>query len=328
MSAPRHLCLVSNQPVPSLTPLIDPALAVRRVSLVAAPDRKRHADWLKAALARHDIDADIAVLQDGYDLVLLRQDFAGIAQRHPEGVIANITGGTKLMTIAAWEVFNRPADRLYYVDLKHDRVDWLRPLGLASIPVADQMRLETYITALGLVIRRDTPPQRQALESARHDALQKRANQLSQHKEASQTDKSAGGYWLEELVFEHARRLARSDRKIQDVARQFVLSNNGEPQERLENEIDVAILRDNTLYLAECKTGAAGVGAQAMTALFKLAQLSDALGGLRGRGLFISSEKVSRAVRARGRQLGIEVIDRPQLNDLSAALRRALTAPP
>lgn len=327
MTAPRHLCLVSNQPVPSLTPLLDPQLKVEQVTLVAAPERKLHAQWLLNALARHRIIADIEMLGDGYDLPGLRRDFARLAQRFPQGVIANITGGSKPMTIAAWETFDRAVDRLYYVDIHHDRVDWLRPAGLASLQVADRIHMETYFAALGQAFRKGSQPHRAALTELGYARLSQQARHLATRVGPTRTDKVTGGYWLEELVFEELRRLALQDRKIQDVARQFVLTNGAGHDERLENEIDVAVLRDNTLYLAECKTGAAGVGPAAMKALFKLAQLRETLGGLRGRGIFVSSEIVSTVVHARGRQLGIEVIDRPRLCDLPAHLKQALVGP-
>lgn len=326
MNAHPHLCLVSNQPVPSLTPLLDPGLNGGQVLLLAAPDRQQHARWLQQALASQGIAAQLQALQSGYDLPALRADFAKLAARYPTGVTANITGGSKLMTIAAWEAFDRPGDRLYYVDIREDQITWLRPAGRPVQAIADRVRLDTYFAALGQGFRNGVLPLRQALRGDTFDQLRQRARRLAQHAQPSKGD-SQGGYWLEELVFEEIRRLAETDKKIHDVARQFVLSNGGDHDTRLENEIDVAVLRDNTLYLAECKTGSAGVGPAAMKALFKLAQLRESLGGLRGRGLFVSSERVSSVVHERGRQLGIRVIDRPGLQNLSAELRQALHTP-
>jgi hypothetical protein len=331
MTAPAHLCLVSNQPVPSLTPLIDPGLAVRQVGLVAAPDRQRHAGWLKDALARHGIAADLLILRDGYHLPSLREDFARLAERHPRGVIANITGGTKLMTIAAWETFNRPEDVLYYVDIGRDSIDWLRGGEARSRPIADRIKLDIYFAAHGLRYRKGAGPKRAPVGKPAMATARRNLGRLLATAGPWPGGVEEGGIWLEDLVFEALREATRGDPKVQDIARQFVVTTD-EAGHALENEIDVVCLRDNTLHLIECKTGAnVGKGAGAMKALFKLAQLRDTLGGLRGHGIFVTSEQVSASVRQRGGQLGITVIDRGQMRDLGHHLRAALhmdVAPP
>lgn len=318
----RHICFVSDQPVPSLTPLLDPALAVREVVLVHAPERKDHAGWLAAALHTQGVRVECMGLSDGYDLASLRREMQALAGRHPDGVIANITGGTKPMALAAWEVFDRPADRLYYVDIRHDSIRWLRPEGPEQ-PVADHIRLETYIIAHGLRIdtqkpARRTPPDPAHVASARREA-KILARTRTRHV-------SSGGQWLEDLVFAETLALREQDAKLQDVARQFVIDNAALHDHCVRNEIDVAILRDNTLHIVECKTGQAGRGGAAADAIYKLAQLVDRLGGLRGRGIFVSTETVSGPVKARAQQMRIAVIDRPALIDLRGALARAIAA--
>lgn len=322
MSQP-HLVFVSDQPVPSLTPLIDPAVGAREAILVHAPERRDHALWLQAALARHAVSAQLHPLRDGYDLAGLREELRDLAARHPQGVIANITGGTKLMTIAAWECFNREGDRLYYIDIRHDSLRWLRPEAPEQ-PVADRVQLETYLLAHGRRISPQQPLRRDALEPSRLQLARQQALHLarSERKHASE-----GGQWLEDLVFAEALDLKRSDRKVQDVARQFRLEQSGKGQADIQNEIDVAILRNNTLHLIECKTGRAGRGGEAAKALYKLAQLVEDLGGLRGRGIFVTTESLSAPLCARARQLRIAIIDRSALSDLSRALQLSLISP-
>lgn len=319
-----HLCLVSDQPVPSLTPLIDPQLAVAGVVLVHAPERAAQAGWLAEALRRQGISASLAPLADGYDLPRLRGEFAAIAARFPDGVVANITGGTKMMTLAAWETFDRPADRLYYVDIRHDSIRWLRPEAPEQ-PVADRLRLEAYVTALGLRLHPKKKPLRKSPTAGVLADARNRLQLLAGLKQRK--SRSPGGTWLEELVFAEAEALMGADPKIQDVARQFVVDDDGHHNERIENEIDVAVLRDNTLFLIECKTGGAGRAKPAADAIAKLAMLVDGLGGLRGRGLFVTTELISGPMRERARKLGVQVIERYALRDLRAVLAGALRQP-
>lgn len=316
----RHICFVSDQPVPSLTPLLDPALAVREVMLVHAPERTAHAGWLAAALRTEGLSVKYTRLSDGYDLSSLRREMQALADRHPQGVIANITGGTKPMALAAWEVFDRPGDRLYYVDIRHDSIRWLRPEGPGQ-PVADRIRLETYVIAHGLRIDPQQPAGRAPPQPDRVAAARRTAHTLAR---ARARHISEGGQWLEELVFAEVLALGAQDGKLQDVARQIVIHNAAHDDDCIRNEIDVAILRDNTLHIVECKTGQAGRGRAAADAIYKLAQLVDRLGGLRGRGIFVSTETVSGPVKARAQQMRIAVIDRHALLDLRRALALTL----
>ncbi|MCX8086516.1 MAG: DUF1887 family CARF protein, partial [Rhodocyclaceae bacterium] len=113
--------------------------------------------------------------------------------------------------------------------------------------------------------------------------------------------------------------------RLKDVARQFVIDDGADdPAARVTNEIDVAILRDNTLYLVECKTGMAGRSKGAADAIYKLAQLVAQLGGLRGRGIFVTSELLSPPIKARAQALSIAIIDRSALGQLAVALKTAL----
>jgi hypothetical protein len=322
MIAPAHFCFVSDQPVPSLTPLIDPALAVRRVTLVHSPERTLHAAWLAAALARHHVESESLALADAYHLDGLRDTFAGIAARYPQGIALNLTGGSKLMTLAAWEIFDRPADRLYYIHIHHDRLDWLRPAGLASHDIADRIKLEPYLIAHGLTP--ETPKlARAAIPPSQYENLYNRAANIHRRTTPVRTPPEVGGGWLESLVFETLRRQVGADRRIHDVARQFRVRYGAD--NRLASEIDIAVLRDNTLHLVECKTGQSARGSNAVSAMFKLAELTELMGGLRGRAIFVGTEPLGPDICERARLLGIHLVDRSGLADLKASLAAALT---
>lgn len=68
MTDPTHLCLVSAQPTPSLTPLLDPGLAPRRVILLVSPDMSRRAEWLEAVLKPRGIAVERWPIEDAWDV--------------------------------------------------------------------------------------------------------------------------------------------------------------------------------------------------------------------------------------------------------------------
>ena len=369
-----HLCLVSNQPIPSLTPLIDKELGTDEVLLIAAPDRCEHATWLYHALGYYGIRAEIIMLRDGYSLPLLREDFALLREQLPPPVAINLTGGTKLMTLAAWETFNSRGDVHYYVNINTDAIDWLRPDGRAPHLIADRLLIEPYLIAWGAFLDPKVPPQRDAVPESRRELaykllaskqLRDASSQLRDLLQGSSKDDTfqttnvgtqlrlllrpleqggvihrhergyrfsythgrrfVDGCWLEEAVFEILRELARKDRLIHDVVLNLKFHRAGSLQDSLVNEIDVACLRNNTLYLIECKTGqmvSSGAGMSvAEQAIHKLDASKNAIGGLRSRALLVSQRGVSPTVRKRAAEKDIAIIDGDAITALAEHLR-------
>ncbi|WP_031431977.1 Card1-like endonuclease domain-containing protein [Methylomicrobium agile] len=69
--------------------------------------------------------------------------------QYPDGGIAlNATGGTKLMSIAAYEAFRSCELPIYYIHPEQDRLLWLSP-GKPAQDLADCLRLKDYLMAYG-----------------------------------------------------------------------------------------------------------------------------------------------------------------------------------
>ncbi|OQX07112.1 MAG: hypothetical protein BWK76_25315 [Desulfobulbaceae bacterium A2] len=369
---------MSDQPVPSLTPLIDKALAVRHVLLVAPPHRLPQAGWLRDALVRHyqmrEQDMATFTLRDAYHLPTLIEDFSDLRRRLTMPLAINLTGGSKPMTLAAWEVFNRPDDAHYYVNISTDAIDWLRPQGRPSHPIADRLHIEPYLTAWGAESDPGTPPLRdpvpgprktlawQLINSTRlrnsctmlkplfpqkcRETITKtvanslglqslykqllaagltKAATLADAIQEPQVRRFSDGGWLEEAVFEYLRSLHSQDRLMHDVVRNLRFHRRGSLQDGLINEIDVACLRDNTLHLIECKTGSLtqkmGTMNLAEQAIYKLALVRDAIGGLRCRAMLVSQNQISYTLHKRAEEKNIVIIDGQNITTLPERLR-------
>jgi hypothetical protein len=132
------------------------------------------------------------------------------------------------------------------------------------------------------------------------------------------------GGWLEEHVYDTLRGLRGELRDVQDLARSMDIVREGSRGEVVPNEIDVACLADNRLYVIECKTrgwddgSAAGPGADA---LYRLDSLSDLLGGLQARAMLISYRDLPHHVLRRAADLRIQVCAGKRLPELHAVLR-------
>lgn len=133
------------------------------------------------------------------------------------------------------------------------------------------------------------------------------------------------GGWLEQYVFRTVQSLKKSIPEIQDVAQSVEISREGRDGKVIKNELDVALLCNNRLHIIECKTKkfakhddtADGPGAEAV---YKLDTLKELLGGLRGGGMLVSYLEVGEYDKRRAEDLGIKVVDGPQLQNLKGRL--------
>ena len=373
-----HLYLVSAQATPNLTPALDPALAPRRVILLVSPDMSRRAEWLETVLKARGIGVERWPIQDAWDVDHMQQRVLELleAQQALVGAKAlalNATGGTKLMSIAAYEAFRAYELPIFYVHPRHDRLIWIHPPGRPPVDIANRVRIEPFLQAHGSRVQSmctdAVPAERQALAEwlianqgrltkavATLNWLAQRAEETlstpplephhrSDHQftalldrcEAAGLVRRAGdrlrfpdeaarfclnGGWLEEHLFSALRAL-RGERPIQDIARAINLYRLDQRGAEIRNEIDVACLAENRMYLLECKTrrwgdgDTRGAGAEA---LYRLDTLVDLLGGLQAQAMLVSYQRLPATVLQRASDLGIRVCDGRRLPELGSVL--------
>jgi hypothetical protein len=133
----------------------------------------------------------------------------------------------------------------------------------------------------------------------------------------------ANGAWLEDYIFSTAQDIVQAH-GIQDVASNLRV----ESAAGARNEIDIALLAQNRLFLIECKTrkmsgdDLAGPGAES---LYKLDSLTS-LGGLNTRAMLASYRPLTRWDQQRARDLRIKVVECGQLRNLRRHLGDWLTS--
>jgi hypothetical protein len=120
-----HVCLVSKQAMPNLLPVLDEAWRPGRVVLAASPQMRGAAQALERVIKGkgQKIGVEILDLPDAYDYAALFDRFLNfLAEHEHEDVALNVSGGTKLMAVAAQEAF-RVADKpVIYVNVESDEV--------------------------------------------------------------------------------------------------------------------------------------------------------------------------------------------------------------
>lgn len=334
----HHICLASNQPVPNLTPVAGGHVRAAGVSIVTPPERQAHTRWLQRAMlmAAPGLNIEIVDIESAYDLALAVQTMRRLADLHPQGCVVNITGGSKILTLAAWQIFSRPGDRIFYVNPQHDAIDWLRPAS-ASEPIQDTLSLPIWLAAHGLEPTPEAPPRRpdpQQLKSDYDDACRKvnriyEAYRQQQAKAHHPRIAGEGGYWLERYLAYTLTTIFSKDpdhqQLLQDISGPFKVRLIDEPN--VINELDGAVLYNNRLTIFEAKTGTAAQGDGAVEAIFRLSRLRDRLGGWISQGIFVANRPVSRDIKARAHHYGITIIDALMLPRLRRQIEETLRQP-
>ncbi|MEW5891280.1 MAG: DUF1887 family CARF protein [Pseudomonadota bacterium] len=371
MTIPRydtHICLVSAQATPNFIPALDSRFRPKEVILLVSVDMQERARWLETVLKQRGIAAWSRPISDPWSVTRTQEEILDVLLKcDGKSVALNVTGGTKLMAIAAQDVFREARKPVFYV---HPERNEIVPLFSDDerFVIEERVKLPDYLSIHGYrELGRDTRefPARlhilceefikdverfakplRALNSLAHQAKGSlRARLVGRSDDAERVrellakldryglakvsgdeivflDENArffaNGGWLEVYVAGVVSDLPDSSH-IQDVARSLKVESAG----KARNEIDVALLVANRLFLIECKTkylngqGEEGPGAEM---LYKLDSLA-ALGGLNTRGAIVSFQTLKHADRQRAKDLGIKIIEGGQLRNLGDHLR-------
>ncbi len=143
-----HCCLVSRQLLPNLLPLLDPDTRPAAVALLVSPDMERERALIAAICARLGIvvqNRDVAAY-DFDNVVEVLLDL--LADHEGRSLALNVTGGTKIMALAAFEACRDNAREIFYIDTQNDRRISLLPRA-ENDPLPDVLRVRACLEAFG-----------------------------------------------------------------------------------------------------------------------------------------------------------------------------------
>lgn len=156
-----HVCLVSAQATPNLLPLLDARWRPQRVVLACSQQMKSAARALQAVIHTRCAGMRIELLDlpDAYDYGALADAFLDYLSRHADEDIAlNVTGGTKLMAVAAQEVFRSNDKPVFYVNVENDEV-----IRIGSAAAAERLqaplKVHEMLRAHGHTVTEQQQPQ-------------------------------------------------------------------------------------------------------------------------------------------------------------------------
>jgi hypothetical protein len=156
-----HLCLVSAQATPNLLPVLDEAWRPRKVVLACSTQMKHAAIALRAVIQTKcpGLTVETLELPNAYDYAALSDTFMDYLAEHPtEDIALNVTGGTKLMAVAAQEVFRAENKPVFYVNVESDEVLVLGQKA-ASQPLRAKLKVHEMLRAHGHTVTTQEQPQ-------------------------------------------------------------------------------------------------------------------------------------------------------------------------
>lgn len=366
-----HILLVSAQAAPNLLPALDPALKPDEAVLMVSGKMQARADALETVLREAGVKTSRIALADEHDFTKLENALLDVAdERDGQTIALNVTGGTKLMALAAQSVAQAAGWLVFYVDVDTDEVIWLGKAPHRQ-PLTQQLRLRHYLRGYGFSLEegidRPQPSQRHnellatlitqvgslehalgqlnwlaqtAEEKKRLQATLSESQRDSRSLEAllrifedagvlrtqgdtltfiDENERSfAKGGWLEHHVFRTVSDLS-GELHIRDKAANLVVVDQG----NVKNELDVAFMAKNRLFVVECKTARMDKpeAPKANDTLFKLSEICKRVGGLGTRGLLASYRPLGESEKRLARALGVEVVCGSELMRLPEKLK-------
>lgn len=373
-----HLFLVHDEMIPNITPALDPSFRPKEVYLLCSQESINQTERLEILLKQTGIAVFRWPVSDPWDIEHIREHVLEFAVNHDHIDIAlNVTGGTKPMSLAAYEVFKDTGKPVYYVHTNQDYVVWLNPHDRKPFDLENRMKLPTYFSAHGMALiegkkeliaenlreltatlvnkvnlfskpltilnclassavhslvsppldetQLKFQPLRELLDLFSHHNLISLDQNNRLHFTSDEARFYVNGGWLEEHIYSILFHMQKEIRAIQDIARNVIV-DWADKNKKAPNEIDIAFLADNHLYLIECKTrifdGNKSQAKSAAEALYKLDAFQTALGGEKTvRAMIVSYRRFPESAKIRARKLTIEVCDQGNLVHLDNALK-------
>ncbi len=298
------LSLLGEQPIPNLMPLWQTGHPYQAVRFVVSDTTLPIAENLMEIIPQDPILKNITILPPihitPYHLAQARlrlTDALVKYQLNGEPAAVNITGGTKIMSLAAMQAAQTTATPMIYVNTQGEEIILYNPDGSEKerIPLKVNISVQQYLSAHGI-------------ELSDHPNFYPKAQRPFAPPKA--------GDLLEERV---KLRLTQSG-IFDDVRHSIYIRRKDRPQ--VHNELDIAVTLNGKLAVCSCKSGKNVHN----DAIYELASLSsrESIGLYCGKVLVIDQPEIKDAVRNRSRITQVHLVYGEKINQIEQTVCSAL----
>lgn len=342
-------CLVSRQAMANVLPVFmyNPSSVV----LFTTPEENQCADNLEKLFKSKKISVKRKDNLDAYDYNSFKETVKQELEQSDTVVWLNVTGGTKLMALAAYEAFAEKDKKIIYCDTEHQKIITLFP-KYYSEELKANLDIKDYLNSYGYeivehknIINEDQffelfsfVEQNNAMPSFL-DLFKQLRNKFASETEFKQvkftiaTDnklfqfqKNYDNYFIQYgNPKKKSIKIATSEFKSGDWLEYYVYyllkKKKGlsplvgvklKNTEGVENEIDVIVLNNYRLNIFSCKSGKK----DNQFDLYQLETLRNITSGTFGKGIFVTANKHSVKFLNRAKELSIKVFQISNKNDL------------
>lgn len=334
------ISLVSEQPIPNI--IVSLQLKPENTVLISTKEQEHVANNIIKVLKSNKLKSTLyEKYADAYDFNSVK---SLCNQINLPNITLNITGGTKLMSLAAYDCLSNKALAIFYCDTLHNKIIDLKNNTKHNINI--KIKLNDYLIAYGYKIneyKNELSPETKKLFSFIHqnqyynsfiDFSRKVREEVRldyPNKNSSTADwqynknfdklnivhlktktkfvldepKFMHGDWLEQMAFWKIRQLIK-ELNFDDIAYNIkIVTNNN-----IYNEIDLAFTKNCKLYMFSCKSGSRDEN----SALYELETLRQIAGGTFGNAFNIITREPSENYKKRASELRIKIIKISELD--------------
>lgn len=160
----KHICIVSDQLMPNFLPCLDTLLRPDEVTLIVSDTEKikQKAKYLNQVIRQKGISiSEDIVVSKTYDVKEMQDKILEWIDGHNQDFneyCLNATGGTKIMSFAAYEAFRQFNIPVFYIEISTDEIVWLtvdRPKGEETSVrklIGEKPTLNQYFTLNGIAV--------------------------------------------------------------------------------------------------------------------------------------------------------------------------------
>ena len=152
-----HVCLISAQAAPNLLPILDSEFKPKKAIFLVSKTMKQRAEYLAKTFEKLNVKVKLKNISDEFNFGLMEDEiFKLIEEYENESIALNVTGGTKLMSIAAENAFSALGKPIFYIDTdsnhilfisKNEEQKWLPNLEMKA-----KNKIDIYLSAYGSTV--------------------------------------------------------------------------------------------------------------------------------------------------------------------------------
>jgi hypothetical protein len=328
-------CLVSRQAMANVIPVL--MYKPNKVILFATPEEKNTANHLAKLFNSKNISVNRIDDLDAYDYLKFKDCILNEINLASGHLVLNVTGGTKLMALAAYEAFAEKDKHIIYCNTDRNQIIHLFPKLYTEKLILD-LSIEDYLQSYGykFVASRTKEVKKEYFELFELIESKNLRRQFSEflddyRKATGSTnpvktynDKRNKLFSIQKtassvLLFVDKIKFIYEDEKFLkgDWLEYFMLyslkKQNIKPEvgvkivsdSNVENEIDIIFIKDYQLYLISCKSGK---NTDPNKDIYEIETLRNIAGGTFGKAFLFTVKDLTDRMKQRAMDLKIETL--------------------